>query len=60
MTDHTACHADIDRLLTELGHLRDALTMARRVIDPEQHDVIEEIDMALYSGTRKSPSDPEA
>jgi hypothetical protein len=37
------------------GHLRDALVLARRVIDPNQHDVIEEIDMALaYDGYETS------
>ena len=46
-TDHLVCHADIDRLLTEVRYLREALILARQVIDPEQHDVIEEIDMAL-------------
>jgi hypothetical protein len=38
----------IDTLECENRHLRDALILARRVIDPDQFDVLEEIDMTLY------------
>ena len=56
-----------DRLITEQSeriatlegenrHLREALIVARRVIDPDQCDVLEEIDMTLYGDLAEQPA----
>ena len=46
----------IDMLGCENRHLREALIMARRVIDPDQCDVLEEIDMTLYGDLAEQPA----